>query len=151
MKLPEIIISVKYKGVLKTELKTLQSSRDTFEVLQMMYDDNTFQWAEQMVMICLNRANKVIGYYKLSSGGTTGTVCDPKIVFTTALNCAGTTSIIISHNHPSGNLTPSNADDVVTEKLKKAGDFLDIKILDHIIVTDDGYYSYADEGRIIEK
>ena len=99
-----------------------------------------------MILICLNQNNKVIGFYRVSAGGTTGTICDPKIVFTTALNCAGTTSIIISHNHPSGSLKPSRADEQITAKIKEAGKVLDIKLLDHIIYTEEGYFPFGDEG-----
>lgn len=148
MKLPEIEITIKYKGTKKTELRKLTNSRETYEVCKLLYNENTIDWAEEMILICLNRANKVIGYYKVSQGGTTGTVCDPKIVFTIALNCAGTTSIILSHNHPSGNTEPSSADKQITEKIKNAGRMLDINVLDHIIVTDESYYSFADEGLI---
>ena len=148
MKLPQIEIQIKFKGTLKSELKTIQSSRDCYEVLKLMYSSDTFHWQEEVILICLNRANKVIGYYKVSKGGTTGTVIDPKIIFTIALNCVGTTSIIISHNHPSGNLNTSRADDDITEKIKQGGKLLDLQLLDHIIVTDEGYYSYLDEGKL---
>ena len=77
----------------------------------------------------------------------TGTVCDPKIVFTVALNC-GATSLILSHNHPSGNLYPSNADKEVTKKIKEGGLLLDIRLLDHIIISDENYFSFADDNII---
>jgi DNA repair protein RadC len=146
MKLPEIEINVKYKGTLKSELKQLKSSNDTYNILKLMYSENTFLWQEEMILICMNRANKVIGYYKVSRGGTTGTVADPKVIFTIALNCVGTCNIILSHNHPSGNLQPSGADREITNKIKEAGKMLDITLLDHLVTTDEGYYSFADEG-----
>jgi len=148
MKLPEIEITIKYKGTKKSELKKVTTSRDIFEILKEMYNADTIDWCEQMILICLNQANKVIGYYKVSTGGTTGTVCDPKIIFTIALNCAGTCKIILSHNHPSGNLQPSNGDLQVTQRIKEAGKLLDIAVLDHVIYTEDGYYSFTDEGQI---
>ena len=148
MKLPEIEISIKYKGSKKTELSKICSSEDMYRVLKMMYDDNRFDWTEEMIMICLNRGNRVIGYYRISQGGTTGTMCDPKTVFTVALNCAGTCSIILSHNHPSGTIDPSPQDDRITEKLINAGNLLDIAVLDHLIVTSEGYYSYKDNNKI---
>ncbi len=148
MKLPEIEISIKYKGSKKTELKKVTSSRDAYEVCKLLYNENTIDWLEEMILICLNRANKVIGYYKVSRGGMTSTMCDPKVVFTIALNCAGTTAIILSHNHPSGNTSPSDPDRQLTSKVKDAGKLLDITLLDHIIVTEDSYYSFADEGLI---
>ena len=93
----------------------------------------------------MNRANKVLGVYKVSSGGVTGTVADPKQIFTAALK-ANACAIVLSHNHPSGNLKPSRQDEQLTSKIKEAGSFLDIKVLDHIIVTSEAYYSFADEG-----
>lgn len=147
MKLPEIEISIKFKGAKKTELKQIKSSKDAYDVFKLLFNADTIEWQEEMVLICLNRANKVIGYYKISKGGMAGTVCDPKIIFTTALNCAAS-SIIIAHNHPSGNLNPSNEDRKLTEKIKKSGELLDITLLDHLIITDESYYSFADEGNI---
>lgn len=93
----------------------------------------------------LNKANKVLGIFEVSSGGISGTVADPRLIFVAALktNCSG---IIISHNHPSGNLKPSRQDEELTQKIKHAGEFLEIKLLDHIIITSEGYYSFADEG-----
>jgi DNA repair protein RadC len=96
-------------------------------------------------VLFLNRANRVMGVYSLSHGGMTGTVADPKLVFIAALKAAAC-NIILAHNHPSGNLTPSSADISLTEKMVQAGKFLDINVLDHLIVTADGYLSFADDG-----
>ena len=148
MKLPEIEITVKYKGAKKSELKKISNSSDMYDILKEMYNHDTIDWQEEMILICLNQAAKVIGYYKISSGGITGTICDPKIVFTIALNCAGTCNIILSHNHPSGNTTPSRGDIEVTKRIIEAGKILDIKVIDHIIYTDEGFYSFADEGQL---
>jgi len=145
MKLPQIEITIKYKGSKKTELTKINSSSDINTILKEMYNTDIIDWQEQMILICLNQAHKVIGYYKVSTGGVQGTVCDPKIIYTIALNCAGTTTIILSHNHPSGNLNPSNTDIEMTKKIKAAGTLLDIKLLDHIIYTEEGFYSMADE------
>jgi DNA repair protein RadC len=89
----------------------------------------------------------VLGIFEVSSGGVTGTVADPKLIFVAALK-ANACAIVISHNHPSGNLKPSQQDEQLTQKINQAGKFLDIKLLDHIIVTSEGYYSFADEGLI---
>ncbi len=96
-------------------------------------------------MLLLSRANKVLGFHKVSEGGLSGTVADPKIIFQTALK-ANSCSIILGHNHPSGNTAPSEADISLTKKLKNAGEFLDLPVLDHIIVTSESYYSFADEN-----
>lgn len=148
MKLPQIEVSIKYKGTKKTDLKTISSSNDIYTILKLLFNQDTIDWTEEVILICLSRANKVMGYYKVSVGGITGTVVDPKVIFTIALNCAGTTNIILAHNHPSGNLSPSNEDNIITQNIKNAGNMLDIKLLDHLIVTSDEYYSYNDEGKI---
>jgi DNA repair protein RadC len=93
----------------------------------------------------LNRANKVLGVLEISSGGISGTVADPKLIFAAALK-AGASGLILSHNHPSSNLKPSQADISLTKKVKEGGTLLEIFVLDHIIVTSEGYYSFADEN-----
>jgi DNA repair protein RadC len=100
---------------------------------------------EEFWIVLLNRANRVIGKVKISSGGVSGTVVDAKIVFRKALE-ERATSIILCHNHPSGNLRPSQADIDLTKKLKNAGQNLDISVLDHLIISEKGYFSFADEG-----
>jgi len=148
MIIPEIKISVTFdKKVKKSDLVTVRSSRDIADLLRQVFNKDTFDWTEEFIILCLNRANKVVGFHKVSSGGITGTVADPKVILTVALNCCAT-SIILSHNHPSGNLQPSRADEELTHKIKNAASYLDIKVLDHIIVTDESYYSFADEGII---
>lgn len=93
----------------------------------------------------LNRANKVIGYLLISVGGISGTVIDPRIVFQTALK-VNSSSCIIAHNHPSNNPTPSDLDLKLTQKLKEGGKILDIQLIDHLIILEEGYTSLADEG-----
>ncbi|MHC4183906.1 MAG: JAB domain-containing protein [Planctomycetota bacterium] len=95
----------------------------------------------------LNRANKVLGYQLISIGGVSGTVADPKVIFQTALK-ANASSVILAHNHPSGNGKPSEADIQLTRKLKEAGQLLEISVLDHLILFPEGYTSFADEGLI---
>ena len=93
------------------------------------------------MVLCLNRANKVLGWAKIGQGGISGTVADPKVIFQIALK-ANASSIILAHNHP------SEADNKLTRKIKNAGELLDLPVLDHIILIDDGYYSFADEGNL---
>lgn len=100
---------------------------------------------EHFYVCYLNRANKIVGYSLVSIGGLTGTVADPRIILQSALAC-GAVNIGLSHNHPSGSLRPSRADEVLTDKLKTAASYFDIKVLDHIIISEEGYYSFADEG-----
>jgi DNA repair protein RadC len=100
---------------------------------------------EVFVVLFLNNANKIVHHQIISEGGITGTVADPRIILQLAL-AHDATSIILSHNHPSGSLKPSRADEMITEKIKQAANFLDIRVADHIIVSDEGYYSFADSG-----
>ena len=108
---------------------------------------NQLELREEFNVIFLNRANKAIGFYNASTGGTAGTVVDTKLIFTAALKCKAS-SIILAHNHPSGKLYPSDTDKVLTHKLVQAGKFLELPVLDHLIITVDGYYSFADEKEI---
>ena len=114
-------------------------------MLKLTWDESKIEFVEQFKVVLMNRAQRVLGIYELSTGGVTGTVADPKLVFTAALK-ANACNIILSHNHPSGNLKPSRADEELTKKIATAGMYLDIKVIDHIIVTSEGYYSFADEG-----
>jgi DNA repair protein RadC len=144
--IPEIKISVSFDKILKkSELMKITSSRDAYEIFKRVFNADTFDWCEEVVMLCLNNSNKVVGFYKVSSGGMTGTVIDVRMIFTTALQCLAT-SIILAHNHPSGTLQPSEADKAITKKIREAGKFLDINILDHLIITDESFFSFLDDG-----
>lgn len=148
MLVPEIKIALTYdKKVKRSELEIISVAKDAEKVFRKIFDADTFDWIESMVMICLNRNNKVIGFYKVSSGGVSGTMCDPKVIFTVALNC-GASSIMLAHNHPSGNVKPSQADILVTKKIKSAGELLEIHLFDHLILTNDSYFSMQEEGII---
>ena len=100
---------------------------------------------EVFAVIFLNRANKINHFEIISHGGLTGTVADPRVILKKALE-EDAVSLILSHNHPSGSLKPSRADEALTVKIKEAASLLDIRVIDHIIVSEDGYYSFADEG-----
>ena len=135
-----------YKSKVKTsERPQIKTSKDAADLLKHTWDENKIDFVEQFKVLFLNRANKVLGILEASSGGVSGTIADPKLVFVAALK-ANACNIIISHNHPSGNLKPSKADEDLTQKIKQAGQLLDIRLFDHIIVTSEGYYSFADEG-----
>jgi len=100
---------------------------------------------EVFAVLFLNRANKIISFQIISTGGLTGTVADPRVILKKAIEQEAT-SIVLSHNHPSGSLKPSRADEELTQKIRLAATYLDIKVVDHIIVSDEGYFSFADEG-----
>lgn len=144
MQLPELKIRVERKAGDGSTYQ-VKSSETAYQFFYSIFDADTILWTEESAMIILNRANEIIGYSKISSGGTAGTVVDAKVIFTKAL-LAGGHSIILAHNHPSGNPQPSEQDIKLTKQLIKAGELLDIRVLDHIIVTDKGYTSMADEG-----
>jgi len=122
----------------------ITNSRDVYDIMKADLLDLS---SEEFWVIFLNRANKVIHKQKVSSGGISGTVADPKIIFKYALEQASS-AIILVHNHPSGNINPSEADKQLTVKMKEAGKLLDISVLDHLIFTDNGFFSFADENLI---
>lgn len=120
----------------------IKSSKDIAQYLQALLKDHAY---EVFAVVFLNRANKINHFEIISRGGITGTVADPRIILKKALE-EDATSIVLCHNHPSGNLQPSRADEELTKKIKEAAAYFDIKVIDHIIVSEDGFYSFADEG-----
>ncbi|MBK7882679.1 MAG: DNA repair protein RadC [Chitinophagaceae bacterium] len=123
---------------------TVTCSKDIALYLQTKIKDFSY---EVFAVVFLNKSNKINHFEIISRGGITGTIADPRIILKKALE-ENATSIVLCHNHPSGNLQPSRADEEITNKIKEAAKFLDIKVIDHIIVSEEGYYSFADEGRI---
>ena len=138
----ELVYKTKVKA---SERPQIKCSYDSFSILKEIWDVNKINMLEQFKVLLLNRANKVIGVYQASSGGITATIADSRLILATAIKSLAV-SIILSHNHPSGNLNPSTADQDLTSKIKTACQYHDIKVLDHVIVTSEGYYSFADEG-----
>ncbi len=139
-------ISVSYYPA-KTKKATISSSKDAYEIFKKFFPADTIALQETFMVMYLNRANKVLGVYQASTGGITGTVADPRLILAVALKTVAT-SIVLAHNHPSGNLKPSRQDEELTCKIKEAGKFMDINLMDHLIISaeDDEYYSMADEG-----
>ncbi|MEH0155052.1 DNA repair protein RadC [Limibacter armeniacum] len=117
-------------------------SKDVFDLMSPVLSDLSH---EEFWVLLLDRANHVLRKEQISSGGVAGTVADPKLIFKKALDCLAS-GVILVHNHPSGNTTPSQADMEITRKVCEGGKLLDIAVLDHIIFADDLYYSFADEG-----
>ena len=122
----------------------ISKSQDAFEIFHSLMGDLPY---EEFWLLLLNRANRVVKKVKISEGGISGTVVDPKKIFQICLE-QHATSIILGHNHPSGTVTPSEADNKITKKIKDCGQLLDVAVLDHIIVGDDRFYSFADEGNL---
>ncbi|AKD05770.1 JAB domain-containing protein [Pontibacter korlensis] len=139
-------VKLSYRNRVKpSERPQVTCSADSYMVLKESWDKSKLEFVEQFKVLLLNRANRVLGAYELSTGGVAGTVADPKLVFVAALKACAS-GVILCHNHPSGNLKPSVADLQLTKKIKQGGELLDIAVLDHIILTSEGYYSLADEG-----
>ncbi len=124
------------------EKTKISASRDVYDIMHPILADLPY---EEFWILLLNRANKVMSVQKISQGGVAGTVMDSKIIMKAAIDALAS-SIILCHNHPSGNIMPSQQDKNITQKIKEAGVIMDMPILDHIIVTETGFYSFADEG-----
>jgi DNA repair protein RadC len=125
------------------EKPKISTSRDIFNLLNSYFLDKAI---EEFYVVFLNQGHRVLGIELISKGGMTSTVVDIRIIFKRALEVAGTARLVLAHNHPSGNLSPSEADRVLTQRIKDAGKLLDINVLDHVILAENGYYSFADEG-----
>ncbi len=141
-------VRLTYKSKVKpSDRPKVTSSEEAFRLFQEYWDDSITH-IESMKVMLLNRASRVLGIADLSTGGTNGCLIDLKVVFQYAIK-ANASSIILAHNHPSGNLKPSDADLSITKKVKDAGKLFDIALLDHLIITpEERYYSMADEGFI---
>ena len=139
-------IKVSYRP-LRREKVCIAISRDAAKLFSQYFPADTIQLQERFMVLYLNRSNTVLGIYPVSVGGITGTVADVRLILAVALKTAAV-GIILAHNHPSGNLKPSRVDEDLTKKIKEAAQYMDIKLLDHLILgpVDDGYYSFADEG-----
>lgn len=142
--IPEIRISLKKSS---EHCEKITGSRDAARLFHLFIPDDTIECYEQMVCLFLNRANNTIAWFKVSQGGITGTVIDSRIIFATGLKALAT-SIILCHNHPSGNIEPSENDKKITRQIRDAGKILDMPLVDHIIIVPESnaYYSFADEG-----
>lgn len=138
----ELIYKSKVKAAERPQVST---SKEVYELFKQYWDKNKIELVEQFKVLLLNRANKVLGIYEMSTGGFSGTIADPKLIFAVALKAAAS-HIILAHNHPSGNLQPSIGDKQLTQKIKEGGRLLDIDVMDHLIISVEGYYSFAEEG-----
>jgi len=146
-KVNEIQISYKER-VPASFWKKISSSQDASELLYEHWNKNTIEVQESFKVVLLNNSNKVKGIYQLSQGGITGTMIDLRILFAVILKTLSV-AIILTHNHPSGKLTPSEADKRITQKIKNAAALFDINVLDHLIIVPNGdYYSFADNSML---
>lgn len=140
-------IQVKYERFYQLDRMQIRTSKHTYDILKKVWDIDTLDYIENFYILLLDKSNSVLGVSHISKGGTAGTIVDAKVIFGKAI-LTNASSIVLAHNHPSGNLRPSNKDKEVTRKLKEGGLLLDIHVLDHVIISSNGYYSFADDGMI---
>jgi DNA repair protein RadC len=139
-------IQLSYKSNVKpSERPKITCSKDAFNILKGNWDESKIEFVEQFKVMLTNRAQKVLGILDVSTGGVSATIADPKVIFSAAIK-ANACGFIVAHNHPSGNLMASQADIDLTKRLKEGGKILEVQLLDHVIVTTEGYFSFADEG-----
>ena len=138
----ETFKSFRKRVLIKRDLDQIRSSSDARDLILPYFADLTH---EEFFCIYMNRANKVIKVDQISKGGISGTITDVRLILKTAILLTAS-GMIVAHNHPSGNLVPSEADSKITRKLRDAGQLLDIQLLDHLIIYDSDYYSFADNG-----
>jgi len=137
-------IKVSYSTSNTPKIKITQGEQ-AYKVLLESWNKDTIELQEEFKVLLLNRANEVLGIYPLSRGGITGTVVDIRLIFAVALKC-NATGIILSHNHPSGNLKPSKADINLTNRIKECCTLLDVTLIDHLIISKNGFYSFINSG-----
>jgi len=146
LKLPVTEVRLVYKTKVKASDRIqLNNSVETYKFLMSTWDENKLELQEQFKVVLMNNKNRVLGLYELSTGGVASTSADPKLIFMASLK-ANASTIIVAHNHPSGDPQPSLVDKNLTKKIKEAGRLLDITVHDHMIVTRHFYYSFADRG-----
>ncbi|MBC6368028.1 RadC family protein [Algoriphagus sp. AK58] len=126
----------------------IRSSKDVYQILSQVFDPDLMEAREEFVILYLNRANVVIGYYKAFQGGVSAVVADTKLILSMGLKSLAS-GVILAHNHPSGRVEPSDQDLRLTRRVKEACKLVDLELLDHMIMSaDNGYYSFADEGKL---
>ena len=147
MKIYKLVTQRQLVREVSLERNQIKCSSDVAQTLKELYQAENFDLniREYFVALYLNRSNYTIGYEVISIGGTSGTVADPRFILRPALDL-NASSIILCHNHPSGALKPSQADTRLTKKIQKAVGYIDVQVIDHIILTEESYYSFADEG-----
>jgi len=128
-----------------SQRRRITCSKDAKDVFTENWNPDTIGYYEMFKILLLNRSNAILGILTVSQGGISGTVTDVRIILQAALK-SNSSGLIVCHNHPSGNLNPSESDTKITQKIKEAGNLMDIQLLDHLIINDEDYYSFADNG-----
>ena len=139
-------VTLQYKSLREKQGKII-SSQEAYSILLSTFRDGTIEYREYAKVLYLNQQNEVIAYNTISEGGLTETAVDVRMILQGAL-LTNATQVILTHNHPSGNLKPSIQDEQLTERLRKACEIMRVNLVDHLIMTSNGYYSYKDMGRI---
>lgn len=142
--IPEIKLKARNGSIRKAKFN---NSADVYKYFLEIFEEETLEIYEQAMAVFMDSSMNTVGWFKISQGGIGGTIIDPRLILKAAFDCYAT-SMIIAHNHPSGRLIPSEQDNAITQKLKRACDLVDIKLFDHLIITKDGYFSYLDEGKL---
>ncbi|MDE0561756.1 JAB domain-containing protein [Algoriphagus sp. NF] len=143
-------INISYKPIQQNRrLGTIRRSSDAYKVLKELYNQDLINAREEFIILYLNQGGKVLGYFKAFTGGISSVTCDLKIILGVGLKSLAT-SVILSHNHPSGNLKPSSSDLNLTKRVAEGCKVMDIHLFDHLILSDEGYFSFADEGLLNE-
>lgn len=141
-------VELTYKNnVPYNQRQKISNSQGAYKILTNLFPENTMDYRETFIVLYLNRANQVLGYSVISQGGTSSTTVDIKMVIQTAL-LANASCIMLAHNHPSGNLHPSSDDNRITNRIIEAAKLFEITVLDHLIITNENYYSFTDNGNI---
>jgi DNA repair protein RadC len=141
-------ISLVYRKISEEKI-TIKNSQNVADFARSIWPGD-IQIIERFLLLVLNRANEVFSWHWISQGGISGTVVDTRLIFKSCIDSLGS-SFICVHNHPSGNIQPSNADEILTEKIKNSGKILELELLDHVIISPGKYYSFADENNTITK
>ena len=140
-------VKMTYRRNTEIEQQNIRLSRDVFDMARRIYDAGTIEYREQAWVLLLNTAGKVNGYFKAADGGIDSAVVDIRLVLQAAL-LTNSIAMVLIHNHPSGNSKPSGSDDTLTANLNKACQAMSMQLLDHVVITSEDYYSYADNGRL---
>jgi DNA repair protein RadC len=142
-------VQLTYKNKVKaSDRKKITCSKDAYQIFIENWNPEIIEFVEEFKILLMNRSNSVLGILEISKGGISGTVSDLRVIFVAAIK-GNASGIICAHNHPSGNLNPSESDTRLTQKLKEAANLMDIQLLDHLILSTEGdYYSFADNGLI---
>lgn len=143
--MPELKVTATLHKPLGYSPPKITSAKDAYDIIKFLFDPDTFLFQEEVIVLMLNRSNRVVGFYHVSKGGINGTIVDIRNILGALLSVRAC-GFVIAHNHPSGNVNPSESDIRVTRQLLAAGKLMEIQLIDHLILTEDAFTSIADLG-----